>query len=69
MVGSRTSRFSDFMLPFAAGGLLYIAGSDLLPELQKEATSQKSMLQLAAMCFRGGDHLVLESGHVIANPV
>jgi zinc and cadmium transporter len=39
------------MLPFAAGGFLYIAGSDLLPELQKEATLQKSMLQLAAMTF------------------
>jgi zinc and cadmium transporter len=51
MVGSRAIRFSDFMLPFAAGGFLYIAGSDLLPELQKEATMQKSMLQLAAMTF------------------
>jgi zinc and cadmium transporter len=50
-VGSRASRFSDFMLPFAAGGFLYIAGSDLPPELQNEATVQKSMLQLAAMTF------------------
>jgi zinc and cadmium transporter len=53
-VGSRVGRFSDFMLPFAAGGFLYIAGSDLLPELQKEATLQKSMLQLAAMSFGAG---------------
>ncbi len=50
-VGSRAGRFSDFMLPFAAGGFIYIAGSDLLPELQKEATWQKSMLQLVAMTF------------------
>jgi len=54
IVGSRAARFADFMLPFAAGGFLYIAGSDLLPELQKEATLPKSMLQLAAMGFGAG---------------
>ena len=63
-VGSRAGRFSDFMLPFAAGGFLYIAGTDLLPELQKEATLQKSMLQFAAMGF--GVAIIWFLGHTVA---
>ena len=30
------------MLPLAAGGFIYIAGSDLVPELNKESTLGKS---------------------------
>lgn len=41
--------FSKFMLPFTAGGFIYIAGSDLLPELQKEQMPWKSGLQLVAL--------------------
>jgi zinc and cadmium transporter len=38
-----------FLLPFAAGNLLYIAGSDLIPELHREEGFRKSVLQLIAM--------------------
>ena len=41
--------FSAFMLPFTAGSFIYIAGSDLLPELQKERKAWKSALQLLAL--------------------
>lgn len=41
--------FSKFMLPLTAGGFIYIAGSDLLPELQKERKPWKSALQLVAL--------------------
>ena len=41
--------FSEFMLPFTAGGFIYIAGSDLLPELQKERKPWRSGLQLMAL--------------------
>lgn len=34
------------LVPIAAGGFLYIAGSDLIPELHKETTLWKSLLQL-----------------------
>ncbi len=34
------------LVPIAAGGFLYIAGSDLIPELHKETTIWKSILQL-----------------------
>jgi zinc and cadmium transporter len=36
-------------LAFAAGGFLYIACTDLLPELHKEEKTTKSVLQLVAM--------------------
>jgi zinc and cadmium transporter len=32
-----------FLLPFAAGGFLYIAASDLIPEIRKEENTIKSM--------------------------
>jgi zinc and cadmium transporter len=33
-----------FILPFAAGGFLYIAASDLIPEIRKEISLKKSMI-------------------------
>jgi zinc and cadmium transporter len=36
-----------FILPFAAGGFIYIAASDLIPELHKEENLKKSMLSFA----------------------
>jgi len=46
--------FSRFMLPFAAGGFIYIAGCDLLPELHKERKPSKSVVQLAALVLGVG---------------
>lgn len=43
---SATYNFS-FLLPFAAGGFIYIAASDLIPELHKEASISKSMFHFA----------------------
>jgi zinc and cadmium transporter len=33
-----------YLLPFAAGGFLYIAASDLIPELHKEASTARTMV-------------------------
>lgn len=33
-----------FLLPFAAGGFIYIAASDLIPEIRKETDRHKSLL-------------------------
>lgn len=38
-----------FLIPFTAGNFIYIAASNLIPELQKEPTLKKSLLQLVAM--------------------
>lgn len=39
-----TNGLSSFLIPFAAGSFIYIAASDLIPELHKEADFKKSML-------------------------
>lgn len=46
IVGARYGNALVFLLPLTAGGFIYIAGSDLIPELQKEVVPSKSMLQL-----------------------
>ena len=38
-----------FLIPFAAGGFIYIAGSDLIPELHKEVKVKKSLIQFIAI--------------------
>ena len=41
---SATDAASKFLLAFAAGGFLYIAASDLIPEIRKENNVKKSVL-------------------------
>jgi zinc and cadmium transporter len=36
LMGSAIAGFVPFLIPFAAGNFLYIAGSDLIPELRKD---------------------------------
>lgn len=40
---SSFSPFSFYLLPIAAGGFIYIAASDLMPELRKEKSLKKSL--------------------------
>jgi len=40
--------FSIFLLPFTAGGFVYIAACDLVPELHKQADLKKSVLSFCA---------------------
>jgi zinc and cadmium transporter len=49
MLGSVTEKLIVFILPFAAGGFIYLAGSDLIPELHRESSVRKSLIQLAAI--------------------
>ena len=46
LLGARMSGIKDFLLPFAAGTFIYIAGSDLIPELHKETAVKRSLIQL-----------------------
>lgn len=46
LVGQYTEGLTYFLIPFAAGGFIYIAGSDLMPEMHKETDSRKSFVQL-----------------------
>ncbi|MDP3734354.1 MAG: ZIP family metal transporter [Nanoarchaeota archaeon] len=49
ILGSKGEMFSLYILPFAAGGFLYIAGVNLIPELHKECGWKKSLLHLFAL--------------------
>jgi zinc and cadmium transporter len=49
LAGARMADFPSIVLPLAAGGFLYIAGSDLVPELHKERNPSKSAIQFLAI--------------------
>ncbi len=49
LVGSWLTPFSDAILPLTAGGFIYIAGSDLVPELHKERQPGQAAIQLLAI--------------------
>jgi zinc and cadmium transporter len=59
LLGSHIENFSAVLVPLAAGGFIYIAGSDLVPELHKEANPLKSAVQLVAMGAGVGIMLLL----------
>jgi zinc and cadmium transporter len=48
-IGPRVEWFAFSLLPFTAGGFIYIAGSDLIPELHTETKVKESMFQLTAI--------------------
>ena len=51
VIGVRVEGFADYLLPITAGAFLYIAGSDLIPELNRRhsRSAGKSALQLLMM--------------------
>ena len=48
-IGSWFAAFSSAMLSLTAGGFIYIAGSDLVPELHKERQPGQAAIQLLAI--------------------
>jgi zinc and cadmium transporter len=48
-LSSLIENFSHFIIPLTAGGFIYIAGSDLIPELHKETKPLKSFIQLISL--------------------
>jgi len=45
-MSSMIENFTLFAIPFAAGGFIYIAGSDLIPEIHKEVKAKTSLISL-----------------------
>lgn len=45
LLSSKLEGSINFLLPFAAGGFIYIAVADLIPELHKEVAVSRSLLQ------------------------
>ncbi|MCX6763925.1 MAG: ZIP family metal transporter [Candidatus Moranbacteria bacterium] len=46
IINTNISQITNFLISFAAGGFIYIASSDLIPELHKQTNPKKSLLQL-----------------------
>lgn len=46
ILGSYVEGMTTFLVPFTAGGFIYVASADLIPELHKEVEIKKSILQL-----------------------
>ncbi len=51
MMSESAENLTTFFIPFAAGAFIYIAGSDLIPELHRDATAHESLLQLLTFAF------------------
>ncbi|UCG71187.1 MAG: ZIP family metal transporter [Thermoplasmata archaeon] len=49
IIGSFMSYLPVFLVPFTAGGFIYVAGTDLIPELQKEVRPMVSLAQMGAL--------------------
>lgn len=54
VLGSEIEGFSLSLLPITAGGFLYIAGSDLIPELHHEVKVLRSLLQFVMILLGVG---------------
>ena len=59
VIGSGSQDFILSLLPFAAGGFIYIAGSNLIPELHKEYSLKDSFLHLFALVLGMGIMVIL----------
>jgi zinc and cadmium transporter len=59
LIGEKMVVFRDFMIPFTVGTFMYIALSDLIPELHKEVSWKKSLIQLVSFVLGIGLMLLL----------
>lgn len=58
---SQTAQFTiPYLLPFAAGGFIYIAAADLMPEIRKENKVKKAVLSLIVFLLGISIMLVLK---------
>lgn len=44
LLANQTSSLLNYLIPFAAGGFIYISASDLMPEIRKETSLKKSLI-------------------------
>lgn len=59
IIGTKFAEFNKLIIPFAVGSFIYVAGSDLIPELHKETGVKKSALQLLGLILGIGAMAVL----------
>ncbi len=49
VLGASSEAFTNSILPIAAGGFIYVAMADLIPELQKTKSGKQSIYQILAL--------------------
>lgn len=49
LIGPRIEAYSNLLMPLTAGGFIYLAGSDLIPELHKETEINRSVWQFVGI--------------------
>ncbi len=54
MIGTGSEKFIALMLPLAAGGFIYIAGADLIPELHKQCSLRETFYHIFAFLLGVG---------------
>jgi zinc and cadmium transporter len=64
-LNDRVEAFSEMLLPIAAGGFIYIAASDLMPEIRRETNRRRSIISFTLFLLGIGLMYVLTlvSGH------
>jgi len=62
-VGMQLENFSTYIIPLTAGGFIYIATADLIPELKKDVQPAKSLAQLVVILLGIGIMLLLKLYH------
>lgn len=60
LIGLRLENLAIFIIPFTAGGFIYIATADLIPELKKDTDIIKSLYQLISILIGIGIMLGLK---------
>jgi len=60
LLGRQLTHLETWMVPLTAGGFIYMAGSDLLPELHKDSRPLQSFIQLLAVGFGVGVMLLFK---------
>jgi zinc and cadmium transporter len=48
-LGNNFENINNYILPLAAGGFIYLAGSDLIPQLHQERSSRRNLIQFIAI--------------------
>lgn len=63
LLGNAVESLAQWVLPVAAGGFIYLAGTDLMPELNKDHSKRNALIQLLMiiaglllMFWLSGDH-------------
>jgi zinc and cadmium transporter len=49
ILGQKMHDLVNYIIPFAAGGFIYLAGCDLIPELKKDIGIKQSLIQLGCI--------------------